>query len=76
MGCLGITAQGERRIRVLNTQEQHDYLLMGKVELALEETKKPLLDESYTLSICSSASSPNAGRPTACCPRFTLKPAG
>ena len=45
MGCLGITAQGERRIRVLNTQEQHDYLLMGKVELVLEETKKPLPDE-------------------------------
>lgn len=44
-GLLGITAQGERKIHVLNTREQHDRLLVGQVELAPEEPEKPLLDE-------------------------------
>jgi uncharacterized protein len=49
-GLLGIIAQGERKVRVLTSRARDDHLLLGEVELAGEETEKPLPPEFEPLS--------------------------
>ena len=44
-GLLGVTAKGERRFRILNTQVQSDGLLTGEVEWLPEEVTVALPDE-------------------------------
>lgn len=41
-GLLGITAQGERKLRVLTSRIRADHLLLGQVELLSEEMEMPL----------------------------------
>lgn len=49
-GLLGVTVHGERKFSVLGSSVQPDHLLVGQVDLAPEETEKPLPPEFKPLS--------------------------
>lgn len=44
-GLLGVTALGERKFRVMASRIQTDHLLVGQIQLAIEEQEKPLPSE-------------------------------
>ncbi len=48
-GLLGIVAKGDRKFRLMETWEQSDHLLMGRVEFLADEPESPLKAEHQPL---------------------------